>query len=358
MYSTIKELHVDIEQRISQITSNRHRSIAPQWIDMVLNRCAIRYIQQKGNPKTNYKREGFEESQKRVDDFKSLKKDTGYIQLSVDNSNKKGYVLFPDDYLIMLSSNSLIKYSKLNLDEYKKTESKSIVGTILDFSTLQLNNSNTWIDASINIHGAINKTIYITDLLPLIQDSENESDIFEFINILIDIFRDNGIDARWEYFDDKYNKQSLFVSSNVGDISVSIVFNDENGPTESGITNKEFNINSNIFINKGDLEVENDLIATEEINNIFNNYYLNRNRHKNPIAEVIKDRLYIYFGDNFIPTSTRISYIKKPKLFNYELNRMSDLEITPDFIDLVVSDLLLVLKDESYNAVKQQSNFE
>jgi len=37
---------------------------------------------------------------------------------------------------------------------------------------------------------------------------------------------------------------------------------------------------------------------------------------------------------------------------------MSDLTITPGFMDLVVSEMLLILKDNSYNVVKQQSNIE
>lgn len=68
MYNTIKELHIEIEQRISEITSNRHRSIVPEWIDMVLNRCAIKYIESIVSRKTNYKREGFEDTIKRADD--------------------------------------------------------------------------------------------------------------------------------------------------------------------------------------------------------------------------------------------------------------------------------------------------
>ena len=56
--------------------------------------------------------------------------------------------------------------------------------------------------------------------------------------------------------------------------------------------------------------------------------------------------------------AVKISYIKKPRLFNIDINQMSDMEVTPDFIDSVVSDILLVLKDDSFSAVKQQSNLE
>mgnify|MGYP006965466875 FL=1 len=68
--------------------------------------------------------------------------------------------------------------------------------------------------------------------------------------------------------------------------------------------------------------------------------------------------MFIYYGDDFCVDAVKISYIKKPRLFNIDINQMSDMEVTPDFIDSVVSDILLVLKDNSFSAVKQQSNLE
>lgn len=61
MYKTVKELHIEIEQRLQQITSNRYGSIPPEFYDMMLNRTAIKYIQSKSNRKTNYKGEGLED---------------------------------------------------------------------------------------------------------------------------------------------------------------------------------------------------------------------------------------------------------------------------------------------------------
>ena len=87
MYETVKELHIEIEQRIQQITSNRHRSIAPQFIDMMLNRAAVKYIQTKSNRKTNYKGEGLEDSKKRVDDIQSLKRETPWLKLKRDKQD-------------------------------------------------------------------------------------------------------------------------------------------------------------------------------------------------------------------------------------------------------------------------------
>ena len=54
----------------------------------------------------------------------------------------------------------------------------------------------------------------------------------------------------------------------------------------------------------------------------------------------------------------KITYIKKPRLFSYDLDQMSDMTITPEFVDMVVSDILLILKDNTFNLVKQQTNIE
>ena len=70
------------------------------------------------------------------------------------------------------------------------------------------------------------------------------------------------------------------------------------------------------------------------------------------------DDSYSSDGFNLSEDAVKISYIKKPRLFNIDINQMSDMEVTPDFIDSVVSDILLVLKDDSFSAVKQQSNLE
>ena len=119
-----------------------------------------------------------------------------------------------------------------------------------------------------------------------------------------------------------------------------------------------YNTTYDEFVNVGNKFSENDLIATENIRATLNNFYGNKNRYLNPISELVDDRLFVYYGDDFCVDAVKISYIKKPRLFNIDINQMSDMEVTPDFIDSVVSDILLVLKDDSFSAVKQQSNLE
>ena len=316
MYETVKELHIEIEQRIQQITSNRHRSIAPQFIDMMLNRAAVKYIQTKSNRKTNYKGEGLEDSKKRVDDIQSLKRETPWLKLKRDKQDadypNRAFVILPDDYLKLISSTSRLTYGKARLVEnlhevYPDDEVKNLYYHLIDLSKIALTGDE--FNGQIIVNG---NEIDISDILSLYDSDSDKIDLYE-----------------------------IALKVNNTDIPV--------------IT---YNTTYDEFVNVGNKFSENDLIATENIRATLNNFYGNKNRHLNPISELVDDRLFVYYGDDFCVDAVKISYIKKPRLFNIDINQMSDMEVTPDFIDSVVSDILLVLKDDSFSAVKQQSNLE
>ena len=48
-----------------------------------------------------------------------------------------------------------------------------------------------------------------------------------------------------------------------------------------------------------------------------------------------------------------LNYIKKPRLFISDIDQLSDFQVTDELIDYAVSDLLLQLKDNSFQYVKQ-----
>ena len=335
MYETIKELHIEIEQRIQQITSNRYGSMPPQFYDMMLNRTAIKYIQSKSNRKTNYKGEGLEDSMKRVEDFQSLKRETTWLLvLTKDDDTNRGFVLLPSNYLKFISSTSHYKYTK-NIDKELVSSDTS------DFKNVYYKVYD--LDDSTNINGCD-----ISDLKSKFEkDVELPKYVVEYLydklNSIVD--SDNAPDIKynvyWEHFNNRYYANSIIITS------------DSNFDTNSAVnyTDKYFKITADSYS-------ENDLIASENIRAALNNPYSNKNRHLNPITELINDKLYVYQGQDFCVSEIKITYIKKPRLFSYDLNQMSDMTVTPEFVDMVVSDILLILKDSTFNLVKQQTNIE
>jgi len=334
MYETIKELHIEIEQRIQQITSNRYGSMPPQFYDMMLNRTAIKYIQSKSNRKTNYKGEGLEDSMKRVEDFQSLKRETAWLPvLTKDSDTSRGFVLLPSNYLKFISSTSHYKYTK-NI-------SKTLGSSGSDFKNVYYKVYN--LDTSTTINGC--------NILDLKNKFDKEVElpkyvveyIYDYLNSIIDSKKSPNIkfDVYWEHFNDRYYANSIIITSN----------SNFDGNSAINYTDKYFKITADSYS-------ENDLIASENIRATLNNPYSKKNRHLNPITELINDKLYVYQGQDFCVSEIKITYIKKPRLFSSDLDQMSDMTITPEFVDMVVSDILLILKDNTFNLVKQQTNIE
>ena len=334
MYETIKELHIEIEQRIQQITSNRYGSMPPQFYDMMLNRTAIKYIQSKSNRKTNYKGEGLEDSMKRVEDFQSLKRETTWLPvLTKDSDTNRGFVLLPSNYLKFISSTSHYKYTK-NISKTLRSNDSDFKNVYYKIYDLDNSTSINGIDIS-QIKSKFESDVelpkylveYLYDKLNSIIDPEKSPDI--------------KFDVYWEHFNDRYYANNIIITSNSNFDNNSAV----------NYTDKYFKITADSYS-------ENDLIASENIRAALNNPYSKKNRHLNPITELINDKLYVYQGQDFCVSEIKITYIKKPRLFSSDLNQMSDMTITPEFVDMVVSDILLILKDNTFNLVKQQTNIE
>lgn len=360
MYSTVQELHIEIEQRIQQITSNRNGSIAPEFIDMVLNRNAIRYVNLKTNRKTNYKQEGFEDSKKRLEDLESLK-----VTTTLEVRNPKDLCILPSDFHSLISSTSNYLYSK-SKDDFVTTTA------YLSFYYLNMNDIIDWIDKIGNNKWNLKYQTYRTDnpteFTAILTDqsiSMISSDIFDNVDYLQQALKQAGFNAYWEEIGDIYvpNTLVVIISDDSDDSVVNrFEFYIDDHTVEDLTINKveylKYFFHSTTYSFAPTKISPNDLISSEKIPSILQDYYGNKNRHLNPIIEIKQGVLYVYTNDNFKVKSVDITYIKKPRKFDVNRNIMSDLTITPEFMDMVVSDLLLILKDNSFNYVQQKTNLE
>lgn len=357
MYSTVQELHIEIEQRIQQITSNRNGSIAPEFIDMVLNRNAIRYVNLKTNRKTNYKQEGFEDSKKRLEDLESLKRTERLIvQASED------LCLLPADFHILVSSSSNYLYSNSKDDFTTYTYDNSIYA-------LNIIEIIDWIKSIGDKTWSLKKQTYRNEIaseyINIISDQSSSmisDDIFDNVAYLQDFLKDSNINSYWENIAGIYIPNTLIVRIPTGVNDDKFEFHvSDNSVTPLIISKISINIRdlSNLRYSFTSTKTSpNDLVSSEKIPSILQDYYGNKNRHLNPIIEIKQGLLYVYTNDNFKVCTIDITYIKKPRQFDINRNIMSDLTITPEFMDMVVSDLLLILKDNSFNYVQQKSNME
>ena len=69
----IQSMHIAVQQGVDKINSFQADSLLPQEIDLELNKSIMRFVNLKYG-KNNIYRQGFEESQKRIDDLRNLVK--------------------------------------------------------------------------------------------------------------------------------------------------------------------------------------------------------------------------------------------------------------------------------------------
>lgn len=105
-------MHIAVNLGVQKIGSFQVDNLLPQEIDHELNLAQRRFIKQRYSPLSNPKRQGFEQSQKRLDDLRNLIEDvynpTPSFMGAVYNSRSKGDVFayrikFPTDYMHLVN---------------------------------------------------------------------------------------------------------------------------------------------------------------------------------------------------------------------------------------------------------------
>ena len=107
---TVNEMHIAVNQGVQKIASFQVDNLLPQEIDHELNLAMMRFIKQRFNYTSNRLGKGFEQSQKRIDDLRSLlvehRGETTYEGQVYTSNYSNVYVdryTFPLDYLFLIS---------------------------------------------------------------------------------------------------------------------------------------------------------------------------------------------------------------------------------------------------------------
>ena len=72
---TSLEMHIDFRVKINEVNSNKNKRFTPEEIDWILNDQVDEFVETRSTPKSNNKNEGFEETQKRLDDIRTVIKE-------------------------------------------------------------------------------------------------------------------------------------------------------------------------------------------------------------------------------------------------------------------------------------------
>lgn len=113
---TIQEMHIAVNLGVQKISSFQVDNLLPQEIDHELNVAMEKFIKQRYNPNGNKYREGFEQSQKRIDDLRNLvvtsKVDAYYNRESIESGEFfVERARLPQDYMTLINMLTNVRFN-------------------------------------------------------------------------------------------------------------------------------------------------------------------------------------------------------------------------------------------------------
>lgn len=343
----ITEMHLNIDLELNKLNSNLYEIILPQEKDYFLNRAQERFIKQRYGALSNPKRQGFEMSQKRVDDLRNLLVPNYYdkcFKLSINDfdyaSKLKFY--FPGDYMFLTSSRSKMKHNHCG--------TLTPVDTAVTFKTITINLSILTDYALFGIKlgataGAATVVLPVGTLTGL--DGQEKT---LAIQTVVDTLNNNSyfVSQGWVAYSSNYRNVK-------GDIVITVPTADTNNLyytltgtypgsplTFTKVTNTKTYLESN-----GNEEVAPNRFAQQDDVYIMQVDPFNRtDAFEGPLTIIHTDSIDVFYRptgpEAFIVQEIAISYLRKPRLMSSTTNQSCELseethaEILRDAVNLLL----------------------
>lgn len=351
MYTTAKEVHVYIDGAIQNISSNRKQSVQPPFIDMVLNNAVGEYICSKFPERSQGK--DFDSTLKRYTDFSVLKTSKQAVPHLVNTFTTVARVKTPANVLKVFD-NIAVSYLKPSLNTNITVQDVNSLSIKINDSVLQ--DSRAFIGFSYTVFKGIGspdrikKTVNIdlTDVIATIGDVKG---IFYLYDYLIDVLTNiYDLDVRFVSTTAIFSERELLITFPPSAIIVDYV--NRASITYSSITDtftvpKVNNLDKIRFAPVS-------FLPSSEIKVALSDYYGKKNLHLNPIGEMTREGIDVFYTD-FLPVSISIDYLRKPKRFDIRTGQIPEINITKDFMDYAVKEFLLILNSPNYDRVAAET---
>jgi hypothetical protein len=330
----IKEMHTSIATEMNKINSALFENILEQEVDFALNNSILRFIKQRYNAQSNLKGKGFEMTQKRIDDLRSLVTNystKAFLPVSFDpDINEKVVFYFPADYMFAVNSRFKVSENDCGAFNYTSTNLTTNISTfdfslVTDWTLFKLRNFTSGYELTLgpeasNYNTVEDLTYVIRIILQKLREKYNYSE-YEFY---------------YEYYNGSYFKNQLIIvnkTTTAWQYSINGI-NYINLLTSSNIKTYYNNtFNSTVA---GKLVQEDDIFAmqVDPFNKTVPDF---------PLYYTSNYNFNIYIDRNvFVVTDVILSYLRTPRTVSYFLNQDCDLpeHTHPEIVSMTVDYLL------------------
>jgi len=367
----VNQMHLAIQQGVDKINSLQADMLLSEEIDIELNKSMSRFLNTKYGKNNKY-RQGFEQSQKRIDDLRSLVTEySAPVVFKEQYSNNFWIDQFklPSDYLYLVNQRSEIFTDNCNPINYSLDDSNPTSYFVLPFDNL-----HNGTDLTFGI-GAVADITDVTAGEALISTWSTNwtypQDIQQLKDHLLDPTNWNtGFEIHWEMYGQLHHPNSFIVIINTDiwdffnwDSSVGIqttlasLYPGATGYDDTSYNEYVYAQYSEDSLGAKRLPPEN---ATREFT--FNKFIqqddifkllddpFNTTKHTSPLTTIRGEYIDIYTSDIFIIDKVKITYIRKPKQISLSLGISCELpeHTHQEIVDRTVSSILEGISDPRY----------
>jgi hypothetical protein len=346
----IKEWHIALQQELNKINSALYDVLLPQEVDMAFNKNIEMFINQRYDNKSNRKQEGFEQSQKRTDDLRSLVRvmtGPGLLGFTFNNSfsyDERSLFVLPQDYRFKVAAR--IKSSTKGCSSSFSPVTTNITYYIYGFDLSVITNY-----ASFYIKDPAGNKIF-TENIGLGNYTTDDFDTFK--DIVLDETVANYKTTNVMFFETflTYTKKNhiLFVTT-----TPSTSFKYYNGTSEISINLLTSTIEKT-YAPQGTSNTSSDKVVTHDTIYAMQADPFNKTTEDFPLSLFENNLYYTYYDkNNFVVSNIEMTYIRKPKTVSYYANISCDLpEHTHQEIISMTAQYFL----EEFEAARQQTHKE
>ena len=383
------EMHLAIQQGVDKINSLQADMLLSEEIDIELNKSLYKFISTKYGRNNQYQK-GFEQSQKRIDDLRSLVKEfsgPATYKEQLTNTIWVDKFQLPSDYMYLVNQRSEVLHNDCSPVEWYFSNNDPTAYMIIPMTNFH--DGTHFVDKMELIADPSNATLGQVDML-------NSGIVFssytypaDLTNLRADIELSSnwgvGFEFYWEQYGDLdvpgcfiviidlgvhgwYNWDTAVPSSSataptqittaVGQFATSTGLQDSNNTqafaeyTQNGLGIKRI-AGSGSFKD----HALNKFIQQDDIYTLLNDPF-NTTKHSSPLTTIRGRYLDIYTSDIFIIDKVKITYIRKPK--NISLSLGIDCELPEhthqEIVDMAVSSILEGIGDPRYKTQQVELN--
>ena len=370
----VQEMHLAIQQGVDKINSLQADLLLPQEIDIELNKSMIRFINTKYGKNNKY-RKGFEESQKRIDDLRSLVreyeasvnfKETLGVKFSIDSFT------LPPDYLYLVNTLARVhRNDSCSQIDYFLNEPTPVLFFTISLDSFVCNNNSSIANSIVMYEDASD----LTQGQAIVWQNNNSYTFPQDINGVKGNILDNpgtGFSIYWEQFGElNYQGQFIVVpdpnvfswlewDASVGTVTtlVNVASGGSHLQSQTPLYSAA-NLKEKRVLNSDPVEVtvSSTFAQQDDIFTLLTDPF-NTTKHTDPLYTIRGNAIDMYTSDIFIIDALKITYIRKPSKISLSLGISCELpeHCHQEIVDMTVSSILEGISDPRYQTHQIEVN--